>query len=174
MNKIFVNYNENAEKNIEQLSKGAFLTTKDGDKVNSMTIAWGNIGFIWGKPVFMAMVRPQRYTYEIIEKSNEFTVTIPYEELKNAIGFLGSKSGRDMDKLAELNIKTINGEKINTPVLDVEGMHFECKVVYKTTMTAENLNVDINRSKYPGKDYHTLYFGEIVSSYVTEESKQAE
>ena len=168
MNKKFVNYDENAEKNIEQLSKGAFLTTKLGDKVNSMTIAWGSIGFIWGKPVFMAMVRPQRYTYEIIEKSNEFTVTIPYGDVKNAIGFLGSKSGRDMDKLAELKINTVKGEKIDTPVLEIEGMHFECKVVYKTTMTGDNLETNIDSSKYPLKDYHTLYFGEIVSTYVSQ------
>ena len=166
--KKIVNFNENAQKNIDQLSKGAFLTTKLEEKVNSMTIAWGSIGFMWNKPIFMVMVRPQRYTYEIIEKSNEFTVTIPYEDVKDAIGFLGSKSGRDMDKLSELKINTCKGEEIDTPVLDMKGMHFECKIVYKTEMTNENLDSDIDMSKYPIKDYHTLYFGEIVTCYVVE------
>ena len=95
MIKKCVEYNENLEKNMEILSKGAFLTTKTGNKVNSMTIAWGSIGFIWGKPVFMVMVRPQRYTYGIIEKSKEFTVTIPYEKMNKELAFLGSKSGKD-------------------------------------------------------------------------------
>lgn len=166
--KKIVNFNENAQKNIDQLSKGAFLTTKLEEKVNSMTIAWGSIGFMWNKPIFMVMVRPQRYTYEIIEKSNEFTVTIPYEDVKDAIGFLGSKSGRDMDKLSELKINTCKGEEIDTPVLDMKGMHFECKIVYKTEMTNENLDSDIDMSKYPIRDYHTLYFGEIVTCYVVE------
>lgn len=166
--KKIVNFNENAQKNIDQLSKGAFLTTKLEEKVNSMTIAWGSIGFMWNKPIFMVMVRPQRYTYEIIEKSNEFTITIPYEDVKDAIGFLGSKSGRDMDKLSELKINTCKGEEIDTPVLDMKGMHFECKIVYKTEMTNENLDSDIDMSKYPIKDYHTLYFGEIVTCYVVE------
>ncbi len=165
MIKKCVEYNENLEKNMEILSKGAFLTAKTGNKVNSMTIAWGSIGFIWGKPVFMVMVRPQRYTYGIIEKSKEFTVTIPYEKMNKELAFLGSKSGKDMNKLAELNISTVNSEKIRTPVLEVEGMHFECKVIYKTTMSEANLDKTINDEKYPLEDYHTLYFGDIISSY---------
>ena len=165
MIKKCVDYNGNLEKNIEILSKGAFLTTKAGNKVNSMTIAWGSIGFMWGKPIFMVMVRPQRYTYGIIEKTNEFTVTIPYKKMNKELTFLGNNSCKDMNKLAELNIATVESEVINTPVLEVEGMHFECKVVYKSTMTAENLDENINKDKYPLEDYHTLYFGEIVSSY---------
>lgn len=165
MIKKSVEYNENLEKNMEILSEGAFLTTKTGNKVNSMAIAWGSIGFIWGKPIFMVMVRPQRYTYGIIEKTKEFTVTIPYKDMGKEIAFLGSTSGKDMNKLAEINISTVDSELINTPILKVEGMHFECKVVYKTTMSDENLDETINKSKYPLEDYHTLYFGEIVSSY---------
>ena len=165
MIKKCLEYNENLEKNMEILSKGAFLTTKTGSKINSMTISWGAIGFMWGKPIFMVMVRPQRYTYGIIEKTNEFTVTIPYKKMSKELAFLGSKSGKDMNKLSELNLSTVDSEKINTPVLEIEGMHFECKVVYKTTMSAENLNETINKDKYPLEDYHTLYFGEIVSSY---------
>lgn len=168
MKKTQVAYNEMGKKNMEILSKGAFLTTKVEEKVNSMSIAWGSIGYMWNKPVFMAMVRPQRYTYELIEKSNEFTVTIPYEEMKKEIGFLGSKSGRDMDKLAELNIKTVDGQVIDTPVLEMKGMHLECKVIYKREMMKENLDNTIDEESYPNKDYHTLYFGEIVASYIME------
>lgn len=168
MNIREVAYNEMLKENTDILSKGCFLTTKACDKVNSMTIAWGSIGFMWNKPVFMVMVRPQRYTYELIEKANEFTVSIPYENMKEAVGFLGSKSGRDMDKLAQLNINTIDGKVIDTPVLEIKGMHFECKIVYKRDMTAENLETAIDNSKYPAGDYHRLYFGEIVSSYIME------
>ena len=82
------------------------------------------------------------------------------------IAFLGTKSGKDINKLAQLNIDTRESEKINTPVLNMEGMHFECRVLYKTTMSDKNLNEDIKNSKYPLEDYHTIYFGEIVSSYI--------
>lgn len=168
MNKREIKYNELSKEALEVLSKGAFLTTKASDEVNSMTIAWGSIGYMWHKPIFMAMVRKQRHTYKMIEASNEFTVTIPCEDMKEEVAFLGSKSGRDMDKLAELNIKTIKGQVIDTPVLDIKGTHYECKVVYKREMTEENLDSNIDSKAYANKDYHTLYFGEIVASYVLE------
>lgn len=163
-----VDYNFNLEKNMELLSKGAFLTTNDKDKTNSMTISWGSIGYMWNRPVFTVMVRPQRHTFELIESENEFTVSIPYNEMKEEIAFLGTKSGKDMDKLKELNINTVNVDEIETPILDFDGAHFVCKIVYKREMTEDNLDKEINDLKYPGKDYHTLYFGEIVGTYIKE------
>ena len=65
-----VSYNEYAPEITEVFSKGAFLTTEVKGKVNTMTIAWGSIGFMWGKPVFMAMVRPSRFTYECVLKKS--------------------------------------------------------------------------------------------------------
>ena len=73
-----MDFNEKLNLSMEYLHKqGAFLTAKVDDKVNTMTISWGSVGFMWGKPVFMALIRPQRYTNEFIEKSNSFTVSIP-------------------------------------------------------------------------------------------------
>lgn len=53
-----VNFTLNLEEAMEHLyKKGAFLTGSIDDKVNTMTISWGNIGFQWRKPVFIALVR---------------------------------------------------------------------------------------------------------------------
>ncbi len=52
-----VNYNEYSKEALEQLKKGAFLTVKNDNRVNTMTIGWGNIGIIWNKPIFMVLVR---------------------------------------------------------------------------------------------------------------------
>ena len=38
-------------------TSGAFFTVGDMEKKNSMTISWGTIGFMWRKPIFMAMIR---------------------------------------------------------------------------------------------------------------------
>lgn len=168
MNKRSVDYNEEIKIGLDILSRGVLLTTKGSDEVNSMTISWGNVGRMWNRPVFMAMVRKERYTYKLIEESNEFTVSIPYEDMKKEVAFLGSKSGRDMNKLEELNIKTLRGEVTDTPVLDIKGLHFECKVVYKTEMTDKDLDSDIKNKWYGKESHHTLYFGEIVASYVVE------
>lgn len=163
-----VNYLEYADKAIEVLSKGAFLTTAADGQVNTMTIAWGSIGFVWAKPVFMAMVRPSRHTYQLIEKSGEFTVSIPLNDMQQALALCGTKSGRDMDKMAAAGLSTLPGQKVSTPAIAGCGLHFECKVLYKQAMTSENLETEINSKKYGTGDYHTLYFGEIVSAYTEE------
>ena len=87
-----VNYADYAQQAIEILSKGAFLNTTDGTTDNTMTIAWGSIGFIWGKPIFMVMVRPSRYSFNNIESQEDFTVSIPLTDMSNALKICGSCS----------------------------------------------------------------------------------
>jgi flavin reductase (DIM6/NTAB) family NADH-FMN oxidoreductase RutF len=130
-----------------------------------MTIAWGNIGFIWGKPIFTVLVRPSRYTYQFIEKSGEFTVSIPLKDMQKALGICGSKSGRDIDKFAVAELSVLPAQKINTPIISGCGLHFECKILYKQEMNPTHLDADVNQKSYTNGDYHTLYFGEIVSCY---------
>ena len=165
-----VPYNFNAEKNLDILSKAAFLTTKSGNKINSMVIGWGGIGIQWRLPVFSVMVRQNRFTYKLIEKSREFTVTIPYAAQPKAVAVCGSESGRDKDKLAACGLKTLKGQQIATPVLDIPGMHFECKVVYARLMGEKNLNKALNELWYhkEPEDFHVFYFGDKLASYITD------
>ena len=136
-----VNYADYAQQAIEILSKGAFLNTTDGTTDNTMTIAWGSIGFIWGKPIFMVMVRPSRYSFNNIESQEDFTVSIPLTDMSNALKICGSKSGRDIN-------------------------NFECKIMYKQAMDTTHLNPEILNHKYASGDLHTLYYGEILSCYI--------
>ena len=147
------------------LPKGAFLTTAADGKVNTMTIGWGSIGTVWQKPCFMVMVRESRYTYELIEKSTEFTVSIPLNDMKKALAFCGSKSGRDLDKLSAAGLSTLPGKEVRVPVIKDCGLHFECKIVYKQKMEPSALEGDKNGLWYKSGDYHTLYYGEIVAAY---------
>ena len=68
-----------------RIKKGAFLTVKAGDSMNTMTIGWALIGFIWQRPVFMVAVRNSRHTFSIIEKAVDFTVTVPTGDMKEAV-----------------------------------------------------------------------------------------
>jgi len=163
-----VPYNKYATELTEILSKGAFLTTAVDGAINTMTIAWGSIGFMWGKPVFMAMIRPSRFTYEQIEKSQEFTVSIPLKDMSKALGICGAQSGRTTNKLAAANLTTTAGQKIATPVITGCGLHYECKVVYKQAMEAPLLTTDLQEKWYASGNYHTLFFGEIVATYIEE------
>lgn len=148
---------------LQQLQKGAFLTVKSGDKVNTMTIAWGSLGYMWNRPVFTAMVRYSRYTYELIKDASEFTVSFPLkEQLGKALNVCGTKSGRDIDKFEECGLTLGAGVWAETPVIDDCELHLECRIVYSQGMNAEKLDGEIRRNSYPDGNYHVFYFGEIV------------
>jgi flavin reductase (DIM6/NTAB) family NADH-FMN oxidoreductase RutF len=164
MEKIFTSELEDAIKSLHL--GGAFLTTSTGAKDNTMTISWGMIGYQWKRPVFMVLVRKSRYTHDILENSDEFTVSIPkLGKMKEALTLCGSKSGRDMDKFEAAGLIKANGKKVSVPVISDCLRTYECKVVYKQDMDPKLLNPEIEKLIYNGNNHHTLYYGEIVSSY---------
>ena len=163
-----LNYMNIAEDAISKIKKGAFLTVKAANALNTMTIGWATFGFIWQKPVMMVAVRSTRHTFGIIEKAQDFTVTIPSGDISNATAFCGSKSGRDVDKFKMCNLETTNSRNIASPIINIPGFHYECKIVYKSAMNPAHLDKIYDKALYPQKDYHTLYFGEILACYETE------
>ncbi|MBA7553592.1 Flavoredoxin [subsurface metagenome] len=163
-----VNYLSVAEEVMQQIkSKGAFLIakSKDDEKINVMTIGWAAIGFMWKKPIMTVMVRKSRFTHHIIEKASSFTVGIPTDDLKEALNFCGTKSGRDFDKFKECNLTIVPAQKVDTPIINISGFHYECKIVYKSKMNPDFLCKEYKENVYADNDYHTFYFGEIVACY---------
>lgn len=168
-----LSYGIYASKAADLMPENAFMTTSFAEKQNTMTIGWGVIGIIWRLPIFTVLVRQSRFTKELVDKSGEFTVTFPFaktKEIKDALAFCGTKSGRDMDnKISAASLASKPGHLVKTPVLAVAGLHLECKVVYKQTMLPEELSSKIQESLYGANpDYHTMYFGEILAAYETE------
>jgi flavin reductase (DIM6/NTAB) family NADH-FMN oxidoreductase RutF len=162
-----LNYMTIAEDAIKKIKKGAFLTVKSGNALNTMTIGWATCGFIWQKPIMMVAVRSTRHTFGIIEKAEDFTVTVPAGGMSKELAFCGSESGRDVDKFKMCNLETVSGHKVVSPIIKTPGYHYECKIVYKSAMNPAFLDKNYDTSLYPQKDYHTLYFGEILACYET-------
>ena len=156
-----------AEDAIKKIKKGAFLTVKAGNALNTMTIGWATFGFIWQKPIMMVAVRSSRHTFGIIEAAGDFTVTVPTGDMDKEIALCGSKSGRALDKF-KAGLETSKGMKVVSPIIKTPGYHYECKIVYKTAMNPAYLDKNYDTSLYPLKDYHTLYFGEIMACYETD------
>jgi flavin reductase (DIM6/NTAB) family NADH-FMN oxidoreductase RutF len=161
-----VDYMEVAGDALQQIKSGAFLTVQSGDIVNVMTIGWASIGFLWGRPMFSIMVRPTRFTFQLIEKSNEFTVAIPQTDMKSALDFCGTTSGKKIDKFKGCNLEIVPGKKVKTPLIKLQGLNFECAIVYKSVVDSVHLS-ETYTHLYPGKDFHTIYYGEIRSCYST-------
>lgn len=153
---------------LEQLTRGAFLTVKDNSgKLNTMTIAWGALGYMWHKPVFMVMVRKSRFTYNLIENTDKFTVSIPLKgQLTKELMVCGTKSGRDIDKFEKCKLSPVELEDFHTPVIDECDLHILCNVVYKQPLDPELMVESIEAVYGSEKDYHTLYYGEIYSVIV--------
>ena len=107
-----------------------------------MTIGWAIIGYVWRKPIIMFAVRLSRHTFSIIEMAEDFTVSIPSSDMKKEIMFCGTKSGCDYNKFKECNLQTSDGQKVITPIIKVPGLHYECKIVYKSAMDPAFLNTD--------------------------------
>ena len=148
----------------EQIPKGAFLTVQAGKEKNVMTIGWALFGFVWRRSTMMVAVRNTRFTYGIIEKSVLFSVSVSTGPMEKEIEFCGSKSGRKFDKFKECKFTTVPGAKTQAPILDIPGYHYECRIIYKTPIDPQFLAQEVI-SIYPQKDFHTLYFGEILGCY---------
>lgn len=155
------------------MKKGILLTTRLDDKVNTMTIGWGTIGIEWGKPVFVAYVRESRYTRELLDQSGEFTVNIPVGEIDHKVlGFCGTKSGRNVDKIKELGLSLDEPEVISVPGIRELPLTLECKVIFRNVQDETRLPEDIRNRYYSAinaGDFHIVYYGEIVSAYIIEE-----
>lgn len=155
----------------EALKKGVFLTTKVGDKVNSMVVEWGHIGRIWNRPVFVAYVRVNRFTRELLDQNPEFTVNIPIHGYdRKAFMICGTRSGRDMDKIREAGLTLADPEVVSVPAIRDFPLTLECRVIYRQEQDASQLPDVIRRQFYsmdPGD--HISHFGEIVDAYVIED-----
>ena len=162
-----VDYQAVAPTIMKRISDGAFLVVQAGDRVNVMTIGWATFGCVWRKPIMMIAVRKTRFTFGIIEEADSFTVSFPTNDMQKEINFCGTKSGRDFDKFRECNLSTTKPHGVSSPILDIPGYHYECRIICKTPMDPRFLAEDVE-NLYPLKDYHTLYFGEIVRCYLTE------
>lgn len=163
-----VEYMHVAEDSINKIKEGAFLTVKSGNVLNTMAIGWGTFGFVWGKPIMMVAVRSTRHTFGIIEAATDFTVTVPAGDMHKETTYCGTKSGRDVDKFKMCNLETSDSRKVVSPIIKTRGRHYECKIIYKSAMNPAHLDRDYDSSIYPKKDYHTLYFGEILACYETD------
>lgn len=139
----------------------ALVTAGTEASFNSMTVSWGGLGTLWRKPVVTVYIRPNRYTHGFLESNEYFTVGFYSEEYKKALGIMGSKSGRDCDKVALSGL---------TPVALKQGVTYReagltllCRKVYRQVMDKDAIPGDILDNCFKDDpSVHTLFIGEVV------------
>lgn len=139
------------------------LTSGDFDKghFNTMTVSWGFFGIMWNKPIAMVVVRPTRFTYEFMEKYETFTLSAFDKKHKKDLSLLGTRSGRDGDKIAETSLTVAPSSTVAAPTFEEAELIIECRKIYYDDFKPENFIDPALEKNYAANDYHRMYIGEI-------------
>ncbi|NTU89284.1 MAG: flavin reductase family protein [Actinobacteria bacterium] len=135
--------------------------------VNTMTAAWGGLGWMWEKPVAYIVIRPQRYTKEFIDESDTLSLSFLGKDYRKSLAYLGGVSGRDEDKIATSGL-TIALEG-GTPYFTESETVLICRKLYKQDFEPDCfIDASIEAERYPAKDYHAMYIVEVEKILVAE------
>ncbi len=139
----------------------ALLTAGTEGHYNTMTVSWGGLGTLWGKPVATVYVKPVRYTHSFMEESPYFTLSFYPERYRKALALLGTLSGRDCDKVARSGL---------TPHFLEQGVTFleaertlVCKKLYTQPMDLTRIPPEEAARFYRTEAPHTIFIGQVVS-----------
>ena len=146
------------------------ITAGKENHYNSMTASWGGLGILFNKPTTWCILRANRYTLELIQKEQTYTLSYFSDEYKEQVLFLGSKSGRGSEKMKEVELTSVQ-----TPSGDMSfkeaRLIIECKLTQLTTVNPNDFYTSeskdfINEAYKEANDYHKLVFGEITHVWV--------
>lgn len=127
-------------------------------KANIITVAWA--GTVCTNPPMVSIsVRPERYSYHILEETGEFVINLTTEKLVKACDYCGVTSGRDVDKFAQMKLTPLPMEHVKAPGIAECPVNMECHIVEKKLLGS-----------------HTMFLAEVVGvtvedSYMDESGK---
>ncbi len=138
----------------------ALLTAGTPEHYNTMTIGWGGLGTLWGKPVTTVYVKPIRYTHEFMDADEYFTVSFYSEKYRRALALLGSLSGRDCDKTAKagLTLRLLD----HAVTFQEAKVTLLCKKIYRQDLDTAVMPQDVVADYYAAEAPHTMYIGEVI------------
>ena len=140
------------------------LTAEKEGRVNTMTCSWGGLGVTWALPTATVYVRPQRYTLEFLEAADGYTISFLPEKYRAALSLLGSKSGRDCDKITESGLTVVKKEGL--PSFVEAELVLCCRKLYCQFFTEDSfIDRAIVDKMYPNRDLHKMYIGEITAAF---------
>lgn len=100
---------------------------RPGEKPNIITVAWA--GTVCSSPAMLSVsIRPERYSYDIIRETGEFVVNLPTRKLVQAVDYCGVKSGREVDKFAQMGLTAGISSEISAPFIAESPVNLECQV----------------------------------------------
>ena len=132
------------------------VCAEKNDKFNAMTASWGGLGVLWRKNVAFVFVRPQRYTYEFLEKTDKMTLSFFGEEYRDALRICGTKSGRECNKIAEAGLTPFSVNDGCTAFREANVI-MECTKMYAGFLREEDIVDPAVMNEYKNGDFHKMY-----------------
>jgi len=148
------------------------LTAGDMSKYNSMTVAWGSIGGIWEMPMVQVVVRPVRYTFGFMNDFATFTLCSFPAKYRKDVALLGSRSGRDGDKIALTRLTPVKSAAVAAPSFKEADLVLECRKMYWQDLDPAHFLSEHIMPNYPERDFHRVFFGEILRILGSDEFKR--
>jgi flavin reductase (DIM6/NTAB) family NADH-FMN oxidoreductase RutF len=140
------------------------VTAGTAGSFNTMTASWGGLGILWERKVCFCFIRPTRYTYEFIERSENFTLSFFEERYRKALSYCGSHSGRDTNKIKEAGLTPVTEEGFT--YFAEARLVLACRKLYFQDISPDRFLDPAIEDMYPKKDYHRMYVGEIKKCMV--------
>ena len=136
------------------------ISASDGTRTNTMTASWGCMGVLWNKPVAVCFIRPQRYTYEIVEASDRLSLSFFDGKLRDELTYCGRNSGRNGDKFEKTGL-TCTYTDTAVPYPAEASLVLVCRKLYADDLKKHAFIDPSLISNYPEDDFHRMYICEI-------------
>jgi flavin reductase (DIM6/NTAB) family NADH-FMN oxidoreductase RutF len=132
----------------------AFLVTCAGKngQPNAIAIAW-LMPVSVNPPLLAFAIRPQRYSYELLQENPAFVVNAMAYEHAVEVLFCGRCTGRNVDKFATANLTPMDAQAVNAPAIAEALAHVECEV----------------EAEYEAGD-HVIVVGRVVAASADEQA----
>jgi flavin reductase (DIM6/NTAB) family NADH-FMN oxidoreductase RutF len=136
------------------------ITAGNADSFNTMTASWGTAGILWNKPVAVCFIRPERYTYEFVEKQTHLSLSFLPDTYRKALSYCGSHSGREGDKLAACGLRgAVSPDGV--PYIKEARIVLQCRKLYVDDLRHANFLDPALLTHYEKGGFHRFYVCEI-------------
>ena len=129
-----------------------------------MTASWGGLGHMYNKPVAFCFINPTRYTYQLMENNDPYTLSFYTETYRDILNYCGTNSGRDKDKVKEAGLTPITTPS-GSKAFSEAWMIIECRKMVSQSLIPEALHDSQAKEKW-GTQLHKMYIGEILNVWV--------
>ncbi|MFV0468461.1 MAG: flavin reductase family protein [Dysgonomonas sp.] len=142
--------------------KWMLVTAGNDSSFNTMTASWGGFGTVWERPVAFMTIRDTRYTYEFLNRESVYTISFYSESYKDKMQVIGSKSGRDTDKIKESGLTPLRMPS-GAMAFREATMIIECRKLLNQAIDPKDISdKEIATKWYSDPGLHHLFFGEII------------